>query len=81
MLVQYAQCLDRNLKNPSVRKSGGPNFDEIEIYIDVWCSLNGRFKQRMFDPRQDLLKVDWSPFKKVSWYVNKIPYSLISLKN
>lgn len=42
---------------------------DISIYIDVWCSLNGRFQQRMFDPNVDLLKVSWSPFRKVDWLI------------
>lgn len=39
----------------------------MSIYIDVWCSLNGRFQQRMFDPTYDLLKANWSPFKPIEW--------------
>ena len=39
----------------------------LSIYIDVWCSLNGRFQQRMFNPNVDLLTVDWHPFKPVSF--------------
>lgn len=39
----------------------------VSIYIDVWCSMNGRFTQRMFDSKADLLKVSWSPFKPVSF--------------
>lgn len=41
--------------------------DDISIYVDVWCSLNGRFQQRMFDPNYDLLKANWSPFEPVEW--------------
>lgn len=39
----------------------------ISIYVDVWCSLNKRFKQRMYDPTYDLLKSNWSPFEPVEW--------------
>lgn len=39
----------------------------MSIHLDVWCSLNGRFQQRMFDPRVDLLTAEWSPLKEVSW--------------
>lgn len=35
--------------------------------MDVWCSLNGRFQQRMYDPNYDLIKANWSPFKPVEW--------------
>lgn len=41
--------------------------EDISIYVDVWCSLNGRFQQRMYDPTYDLLKANWSPFKKVEY--------------
>lgn len=41
--------------------------EDISIYVDVWCSLNGRFQQRMFDPTYDLLKANWSPFTAVEW--------------
>lgn len=39
----------------------------LSIYMDVWCSLNGRFQQRIFDPTVDMLTVDWHPFKPVSF--------------
>lgn len=39
----------------------------LSIYIDVWCSLNGRFQQRMFNSSIDMLTVDWHPFKPVSF--------------
>lgn len=47
-----------------------PNYltsENISIYVDVWCSLNKRFQQRMFDPNYDLLKANWSPFQPVEW--------------
>lgn len=43
--------------------------EDISIFIDVWCSLNKRFQQRMFDPNYDLLKANWSPFTKVEWLI------------
>ncbi|CAH1236549.1 unnamed protein product [Diabrotica balteata] len=39
----------------------------ISVYIDVWCSLNKRFTQRMYNPNYDLLKANWSPFQPVEW--------------
>jgi len=39
----------------------------FSVYIDVWCSLNGRFQQRIFNPNIDMLTVDWHPFKPVSF--------------
>ncbi|KAK9870664.1 hypothetical protein WA026_008226 [Henosepilachna vigintioctopunctata] len=63
MCLQYAQCIEKNLgesKLPSLSKN-------ISVYIDVWCSMNGRIQQRMFDPNYDLLKANWSAFKDVEW--------------
>lgn len=42
-------------------------FQNASIYVDVWCSMNKRFQQRLFDPTIDLLKAEWSPFEKVPW--------------
>ncbi|XP_054262450.1 vitamin K-dependent gamma-carboxylase [Macrosteles quadrilineatus] len=61
MMYQYAQCLRDNIQREH------PALKNVSIHIDVWCSLNRRFQQRMFDPRVDLLTVDWSPFQPVSW--------------
>lgn len=61
MLIQFAQCAKRNID----RKTDHPT--NISIHVDVWCSLNGRFHQRMFDPTVDLLTVEWSPFQQVPW--------------
>lgn len=33
----------------------------------MWCSLNNRFQQRMYNPNYDLLKANWSPFQPVEW--------------
>lgn len=67
MVYQYAQCLEQKILKS--RKSSYPPKvpKNISIYIDVWCSMNGRFVQRMFDPKVDLLKADWSPFEPVSF--------------
>lgn len=66
MLIQYAQCLKSNLLNGASANDYRLS-KNISIYVDIWCSLNGRFQQRMFDPRVDLLTADWSPIKEVSW--------------
>ncbi|XP_017059532.1 vitamin K-dependent gamma-carboxylase isoform X2 [Drosophila ficusphila] len=62
MAVQYASCIEENLRasQPEVAKN-------ISIYFDIWCSMNGRFQQRSFDPRVDLLRAKWSPFESTSW--------------
>ncbi|EDW31165.1 GL20734 [Drosophila persimilis] len=66
MAVQYAKCIEENIQNQQVR--GRPSIGRnISIYFDIWCSMNGRFQQRSFDPRVDLLKAPWSPFESTSW--------------
>ncbi|XP_062869697.1 vitamin K-dependent gamma-carboxylase [Trichomycterus rosablanca] len=59
MLKQYATCLSRNLPRY--------NISEPQIYFDIWVSINDRFQQRIFDPRVDLVKADWSPFRTNPW--------------
>ncbi|XP_035428723.2 vitamin K-dependent gamma-carboxylase [Spodoptera frugiperda] len=70
MVYQYARCLKNNLDK--VRKVNWRHPSKvlsrnISIYVDIWCSMNGRFVQRMFDPKMDLLKTSWSPFCKVPY--------------
>lgn len=55
MVMQFAQCLRRQLHSNKT----------YSLYLDVWSSLNGRFVQRIYNPRQDLFQVRWSP-----WYDN-----------
>ncbi|XP_003965623.2 vitamin K-dependent gamma-carboxylase [Takifugu rubripes] len=59
MLKQYATCLSQLL--PSY------NISQPEIYFDIWVSINERFQQRIFDPRVDIVKADWSPFRPNPW--------------
>lgn len=69
MAYQYAKCIEANIckdyaRNPQASPLSSTN---ISIYFDIWCSMNGRFQQRVYDPRADLLKAEWSPFKHTSW--------------
>lgn len=59
MLKQYATCLSENLPHF--------NISDPEIYFDIWVSINDRFQQRIFDPRVDIVKADWSPFRPNPW--------------
>lgn len=59
MLKQYATCLSENLPRF--------NISDPEIYFDIWVSINDRFQQRIFDPRVDIVKADWSPFRPNPW--------------
>lgn len=43
------------------------NLTSISVHLDVWISLNGRFTQRIYDPRVDILTAKWSPFQRPSW--------------
>ncbi|XP_015278505.1 PREDICTED: vitamin K-dependent gamma-carboxylase [Gekko japonicus] len=59
MLKQYATCLSHLLQNY--------NISQPEIYFDIWVSINDRFQQRLFDPNVDIVRAEWSPFKKTPW--------------
>lgn len=69
-MYQYANCLKKNLVKDYLKSESTKNplsSTNFSIYIDVWCSLNRRFLQRMFNPNYDLLKANWSPFQPVEW--------------
>uniref|UniRef100_A0A4W6CE07 Vitamin K-dependent gamma-carboxylase n=1 Tax=Lates calcarifer TaxID=8187 RepID=A0A4W6CE07_LATCA len=59
MLKQYATCLSQFLPRY--------NITDPEIYFDIWVSINERFQQRIFDPRVDIVRADWSPFQPNPW--------------
>uniref|UniRef100_A0A2A4ISY8 HTTM-like domain-containing protein n=1 Tax=Heliothis virescens TaxID=7102 RepID=A0A2A4ISY8_HELVI len=70
MLLQYAHCLKNNIERMKATKLHSPSkalSNNISIYVDIWCSMNGRFVQRMFDPKVDLLKASWSPFSEIPY--------------
>ncbi|XP_028167858.1 vitamin K-dependent gamma-carboxylase [Ostrinia furnacalis] len=67
MVHQYAKCLEQKLAQSGKSYTYRKIPKNISIYIDVWCSMNGRFIQRMFDPKVDLLKADWSPLQPVPY--------------
>ena len=58
-VYQYAHCVKDRLRDI--------NMTDIGIYVDVWRSLNGRFQQRLIDPRVDVLTAEWSPFERTKW--------------
>ncbi|CAG2164247.1 unnamed protein product [Oppiella nova] len=60
MVKQYAMCAQKRL----IRDF---NITEPSIYIDSWISLNGRFAQRVYDPRVNLVTAEWSAFKRPDW--------------
>ncbi|XP_030598408.1 vitamin K-dependent gamma-carboxylase [Archocentrus centrarchus] len=59
MLKQYATCLHQFLPRY--------NISDPEIYFDIWVSINERFQQRIFDPRVDIVRAEWSPFRPNKW--------------
>ncbi|KAI9588461.1 vitamin K-dependent gamma-carboxylase [Glossina fuscipes] len=69
MAKQYAECIQKNLHRLYLKKSNAIPLKSlnISIYFDVWCSMNGRLMQRVFDPRVDLMTAEWSPFKRTAW--------------
>jgi len=60
MAVQFAQCVKERIERQL-------HLTRVELYLDVWTSLNGRFTQRMYDPERDILAVKWSPFVAPNW--------------
>lgn len=72
MAYQYAQCINERLKNDFLNEQNEQSLlksDNLSIYFDVWASMNGRFQQRFFNPKVDLVKADWSPFRETPWIV------------
>lgn len=68
MAYEHARCINGILKDDYYRNPYSIlNSTNISIYFDVWCSLNGRFQQRMFDPNVDVLTALWSPLTKTTW--------------
>lgn len=68
MAKQYAECIHRNLKHSvNEQRDFEISTENISIYFDVWCSMNSRFQQRVFDPRVDILHADWSPWSDTEW--------------
>jgi vitamin K-dependent gamma-carboxylase len=59
MIYQYAHCIKDRLH--------AYNYTNIELYIDVWRSMNHRFNQRQLNPRVDLIRAKWSPFENTEW--------------
>lgn len=73
MAKQYAECIQRNIGRIAQEETQSNDKEQlispenISIYFDIWCSMNSRFQQRVFDPRVDILKAKWSPFVETSW--------------
>uniref|UniRef100_A0A0A1WX33 Vitamin K-dependent gamma-carboxylase n=1 Tax=Zeugodacus cucurbitae TaxID=28588 RepID=A0A0A1WX33_ZEUCU len=69
MAYQYAKCIESNLLEDYARdpKASPLTSTNFSLYMEVWCSMNGRAHQRVYDTSVDLLKAEWSPFKQTSW--------------
>lgn len=61
MIYQYSNCIKERLRSY--------NYTNIELYIDVWRSMNHRFNQRQLDPRVNLIEAEWNPFKQTEWII------------
>ncbi|KAH9494869.1 hypothetical protein Btru_015868, partial [Bulinus truncatus] len=59
MLKQLAECIAEKLKIYKI--------NNVELYFDIWQSLNGRFQQRFVNPNVDLVAAEWSPFEETSF--------------
>jgi hypothetical protein len=63
MLKQYAKCVSNRLNRMGID-------GEIELYVDVWRSLNKRYQQRFINPNINLnndIDAPWSPYQKTPW--------------
>uniref|UniRef100_A0A182IV97 HTTM-like domain-containing protein n=1 Tax=Anopheles atroparvus TaxID=41427 RepID=A0A182IV97_ANOAO len=73
MAVQFARCIERNIQQETSNERthiGGNRartMANVSVYFDIWCSMNGRFQQRIFDPNVDILQAPWAPFDSVQW--------------
>ncbi|KAF6204951.1 hypothetical protein GE061_019117 [Apolygus lucorum] len=61
MAYQYAHCLKRHIDATEAEMKN------YSLHFDIWMSLNGRFQQRMYDPKVDILEAPWSPFHRTPW--------------
>ncbi|XP_054254557.1 vitamin K-dependent gamma-carboxylase [Indicator indicator] len=59
MLKQYCSCLSLLLPRY--------NISHPQLYFDIWVSINDRFQQRLVDPRVDLVRAPWSPWRPTPW--------------
>jgi len=50
--MNLIQC---NINVKKLLDGHGYDDDDVELYFDIWHSMNGRFNQRQTDPRIDLL--------------------------
>lgn len=73
MVYQFAHCLKDKIIDSRKGKNVPAN---LSIYIDVWSGMNGRFVQRMFDPKVDMLKASWSPFEPTHYLMPMLDEAL-----
>lgn len=59
MLVQFAKYLEEE-----ANKSGQQN---VSVQAEVSCSLNGRPRNYLVDPKVDLSKVEYPFYKRADW--------------
>lgn len=69
MAHQFVQCLNQHLVEDFLANNAESPLTStnVSIFLDVWCSLNGRFQQRIFDPNVDILNAPWTPWRSSSW--------------
>lgn len=68
MAHQFVKCVNQQLVQDHFTNHQSPlHSSNVSIYLDVWCSLNGRFQQRIFDPYVDILTAPWSPWQPTNW--------------
>ncbi len=52
IILSYIYILNQRYANCIEKKLYTANYTDIELYFDVWRSMNHRFNQRQLDPRK-----------------------------
>ncbi len=61
MIWQFAQFLEKHFE--------ANGWQEVQVYADIRCSLNGQPYRTLVDPEADLAAVDWNYFWHNEWIV------------
>ncbi|KAL8587542.1 hypothetical protein ACOMHN_000948 [Nucella lapillus] len=59
MIKQYSNCIAKHLQQH--------NIHNVELYFDIWISLNKRFQQRIVNPHVNIMTAEWSAFRTTPW--------------
>jgi len=63
MTKQFGLCVEK------VLLQNDPSLKKVEVFVDVWTSLNKRFTQRVYNSDVDLVRAPWSVFETPPWFM------------